>query len=97
MTRKLIRPTISSLGPRAGQSRRRKTGEHGAFAYSGAPGTATGTLARVVLNDGEEVIGKIEWADRDCLKIRREATPSLIIMRHAVRCIFEIDSPGSAE
>src|ERR1041384_2619432 len=35
----------------------------------------------VVLNDGEELHGIIEWYDRTCIKVNRAAGPNLLIYK----------------
>ena len=35
------------------------------------------TLMVVVLRDGEEVHGVIEWYDRNCIKVNRDGGPQL--------------------
>lgn len=39
----------------------------------------------VVLNDGEQLEGVIEWYDRDCLKLNREGAPNLLLFKHSIK------------
>jgi len=43
----------------------------------------------VVLTDGEEVRGWIEWYDRSCLKVNREGAPNLLIQKHCIKYVFK--------
>ncbi len=43
----------------------------------------------VVLTDGEELHGWIEWYDRDCLKIHRLNESNLLVYKHCIKYIFK--------
>jgi host factor-I protein len=43
----------------------------------------------VVLNDGEEIRGWIEWYDRDCLKINRHNAPNLLVRKLSIKYMFK--------
>ena len=43
----------------------------------------------VVLNDGEELRGHIEWYDRTCLKVHREDAPNLLVFKHHIKYLFK--------
>ena len=43
----------------------------------------------IVMNDGEEIRGCIEWYDRTCLKINREGAPNLLIQKHWIKYLFK--------
>jgi len=43
----------------------------------------------VVLTDGEEIRGCIEWYDRSCLKVNREGAPNLLIQKHCIKYVFK--------
>ena len=43
----------------------------------------------IVMNDGEEIRGWIEWYDRTCLKVNREGAPNLLIQKHWIRYVFK--------
>ena len=45
----------------------------------------------VVLTDGEEVRGWIEWYDKSCLKVNREGAPNLLIQKHCIKYVFKQD------
>jgi len=43
----------------------------------------------IVLRDGEEVHGLIEWYDRNCIKINRNGAPNLMIYKPAIKYMFK--------
>lgn len=43
----------------------------------------------IVLTDGEEVRGWIEWYDKTCLKVNREDAPNLLIQKHCIKYLFK--------
>jgi host factor-I protein len=44
----------------------------------------------IVLRDGEEVRGIIEWYDRNCIKVNRESgEPNLMIYKPAIKYMFK--------
>ena len=45
----------------------------------------------VVLTDGEEIRGCIEWYDKNCLKVNREGAPNLLIQKHCIKYVFKQD------
>ena len=49
----------------------------------------TKTPMVVVLRDGEEVHGYIEWYDKNCIKVHRANLPNLLIMKSAIRYMYK--------
>ena len=45
----------------------------------------------VVLTDGEQVRGWIEWYDRQSLKVNREGAPNLLIQKHCIKYLYKQD------
>jgi len=43
----------------------------------------------IVLRDGEEVHGVIEWYDKSCLKINRNGAPNLMIYKPAIKYMYK--------
>ena len=43
----------------------------------------------VVLTDGEQLEGVIEWYDRDCLKLNREGAPNLLLFKHCIKYVSD--------
>src|SRR5208282_3974351 len=49
----------------------------------------------IVLRDGEEVHGIIEWYDKSCIKVVREdGGPNLMIYKPAIKYMFKEDENG---
>ena len=45
----------------------------------------------IVMTDGEEIRGCIEWYDRNSLKINREGAPNLLIQKQWIKYVFKQD------
>jgi hypothetical protein len=45
----------------------------------------------LVLQDGEEIEGTIEWYDRGALKINRRTGPNLLILKRNIKYMFKAD------
>jgi sRNA-binding regulator protein Hfq len=43
----------------------------------------------VVLDNGEELRGHIEWYDRGCLKVHRDDGPNLLLFKHSIRYLYK--------
>ena len=53
----------------------------------------------LVLEDGEEIEGTIEWYDRGALKINRRSAPNLLVLKRHIKYIFKVEdraSPGGS-
>lgn len=52
----------------------------------------------IVLQDGEEVEGTIEWYDRSALKINRKGAPNIMLLKHNIKYMFKAeDRDGGGE
>jgi hypothetical protein len=49
------------------------------------------TLMVLVLLDGEEIEGTIEWYDRGSLKINRRSAPNLLILKRNIKYMFKAE------
>lgn len=45
----------------------------------------------IIMTDGEEIRGWIEWYDRNCLKINRDGRPNLLIQKKCIKYMFKQD------
>lgn len=45
----------------------------------------------IVLQDGEEILGTIEWYDRDALKINRKNAPNILLLKHNIKYLYKAD------
>ena len=49
----------------------------------------TKTPMVLILDDGQELRGHIEWYDRTCLKVHREDDANLLIFKHSIRYLYK--------
>ncbi|MDT4955615.1 MAG: hypothetical protein QOJ02_3753 [Acidobacteriota bacterium] len=49
------------------------------------------TLMVIVLLDGEEVEGTIEWYDKGALKVNRKSAPNLLLLKHNIKYMYKAD------
>jgi host factor-I protein len=100
MNRKLIRPTLAEIRERAerdsrrggqsDQNRKRVPPEQThaeSFYYKKQMDNKTRMV--LVLQDGEELRGTIEWYDRNCIKLHRTEGANLLVLKHNVKYIFK--------
>jgi hypothetical protein len=45
----------------------------------------------IVLLDGEEIEGTIEWYDLDALKINRASRPNLLVLKRNIKYMFKAE------
>ena len=45
----------------------------------------------LVLQDGEEIEGTIEWYDRGALKINRRSAPNLLVLKRHIKYIYKAE------
>jgi host factor-I protein len=92
--RKLIRPNLSELAdryPTRSFSQRKQVPpeQTNAESYYYLKQMAAKTPMVVVLTDGEQVHGWIEWYDKACLKVNREKGPNLLIPKASIKYMFK--------
>jgi sRNA-binding regulator protein Hfq len=49
----------------------------------------------IVLSDGENLHGVVEWYDRDCIKLTRTGSPNLLIYKLFIKYIYK-DGPEAS-
>ncbi|MEP6568473.1 MAG: hypothetical protein ABJC10_01765 [Acidobacteriota bacterium] len=49
------------------------------------------TLMVIVLRDGEEIEGTIEWYDRGALKVNRKSAPNLLLLKRNVKYMYKAE------
>ena len=54
------------------------------------------TLMTIVLVDGEEIEGTIEWYDRDALKVNRADAPNILLLKHNIKYMFKAEDREQA-
>lgn len=57
----------------------------------------TQTQMIVVLDNGEQLRGHIEWYDRGCLKIHRPDGPNLLVFKHSIRYLYKVEDEAGTE
>ncbi len=107
--RKLIRPSLSRTDHNHGHNHlpSERRDRPPAPAKKGAPTEQTNaenfyyqkqmqtkTPMVVVLRDGEEVHGYIEWYDKSCIKLNRNGAPNLMIYKPAIKYMFKEGENG---
>ncbi len=45
----------------------------------------------IVLRDGEEIEGTIEWYDRGALKVNRQDAPNLLLLKRNIKYMYKAD------
>jgi hypothetical protein len=55
------------------------------------------TLMVIVLLDGEEIEGTIEWYDRGALKVNRQSAPNLLLLKRNIKYMYKADEREEAE
>ena len=103
MNRKLIRPKLAELksrvtsrkesttltAPAASRRKQAPPEQTNAEYYYYLKQMASKTPMVVVLHDGQELTGIIEWYDRDCLKLNRVGDPNLLLMKRYIKYMFK--------
>jgi len=47
------------------------------------------TAMVVVLKDGEEIHGQIEWYDKNCIKISRNSAPNVMVYKPSIKYMYK--------
>ena len=99
VNRKLIRPSLNEIKEQIPPPRRAPAPQQKKpvppdqtnaenFYYQKQMQTRTPMV--IVLRDGEEIHGVIEWYDRNCIKVNREnGDPNLMIYKPAIKYMFK--------
>jgi host factor-I protein len=105
MNRKLIRPDLSEIkesiqpSPRAYRARKPIPPEQtNAESFYYLKQMTNKTRMVIVLKDGEEVRGVIEWYDKNALKVHRAAEPNILLLKDNIKYMYkENEDKGSDE
>ncbi len=92
--RKLIRPNLSELADRYptrsfAQRKQVPPEQTNAESYYYLKQMAAKTPMVLVLTDGEQIHGWIEWYDKGCLKVNREKGANLLIPKASIKYMFK--------
>jgi host factor-I protein len=87
---------------RSDRSERNERNDRGGAGRKGAPPEQTNaenfyyqkqmqskTAMVIVLRDGEEIRGTIEWYDKTCLKVNRNSQPNLMIYKPSIKYMYK--------
>jgi len=94
VNRKLIRPSLTDLKDQMAtrQQQRKKPAppeQTNAENFYYVKQMQAKTPMVVVLQDGEEVRGAIEWYDRNCIKVHRTSGPNLLIYKPSIKYLYK--------
>lgn len=105
--RKLIRPALTRGEHREGGERRERAERPSGGGKKAVPPEQTHaenfyyqkqmqskTPMVLVLNDGEQVRGIIEWYDKSCIKVNRPSGSNLLIYKSAIRYLYKESENG---
>ncbi len=103
MNRKLIRPTLAEVRERNERDQHRRGNANDpnrkrvppeqthaeSFYYKKQMDNRTPMV--IVLQDGEELRGSIEWYDRGCIKLHRNEGPNLLVLKHNIKYLYKVE------
>ncbi len=96
--RKLIRPSLSDLKEEmtVRQTRRKAapTDQTNAENFYYVKQMQNRTPMVLVLKDGEQLHGVIEWYDKNCIKVNRTSGPNLLVLKHNIKYMYKEDENG---
>ena len=102
--RKLIRPSFNeakaeakaSVRPqgRGGPKRNSPPDQTNAENFYYVKQMQSKTAMVVVLQDGEEIRGVIEWYDKNCIKVHRTEGPNLLIYKPGIKYLYKQNETG---
>lgn len=113
MNRKLIRTTLAEVkeraeregfrgpgsgpGPMSAQRKRIPPEQTNAECFYYKKQIDARTPMVLVLQDGEQLCGTIEWYDKGCIKIHREGAPNLLVLKHNIKYMYKAEQSGIEE
>ena len=105
MNRKLIRPDLSEIkgqtqpSPRSFRARKPIPPEQtNAESFYYLKQMTNKTKMVIVLKDGEEIRGVIEWYDKTALKVHRPNDPNILLLKDNIKYMYkENEDKGSDE
>ena len=100
VNRKLIRPSLTDLkepmAPRGGPPRKKPAPpeQTNAENFYYIKQMQARTPMVVVMQDGEQIRGVIEWYDRSCIKVHRQGEPNLLIYKPCIKYLYKENDQG---
>lgn len=101
MNRKLIRPSLTEIKEQMASSRpqRKKPAppeSTNAENFYYVKQMQARTPMVVVMTDGEQIRGIIEWYDKNCIKVNRINEPNLLIYKPSIKYLYKEAEARSA-
>ena len=92
--RKLIRPSMNEMMDRfptrtSGRRKQVPAEQTNAESFYYLKQMQNHTPMVVVLTDGTELTGWIEWYDKTCIKLNRNDAPNLLLFKHTIKFMFK--------
>jgi len=92
--RKLIRPSMTDMmerfpGRTSGRRKQVPAEQTNAENFYYLKQMQGRTPMVVVLTDGTELNGWIEWYDKICIKLNRSDAPNLLLFKHSIKYMFK--------
>jgi host factor-I protein len=92
--RKLIRPSMNEMMERfptraTGRRKQVPAEQTNAENFYYLKQMQARTPMVIVLLDGTELTGWIEWYDKNCVKLNRNDAPNLLLFKHSIKFMFK--------
>lgn len=71
--------------------KRQPTAETNAEVFYYKKQIETHTPMVILLQDGEEIEGTIEWYDRSALKVNRKSAPNVMLLKHNIKYMYKLE------
>ena len=97
MNRKLIRPSLTELKDQVVARPRKKPAppeQTNAENFYYVKQMQSKTPMVIVLQDGEQIRGVIEWYDKNCLKVHRQSEPNLLVYKPCIKYLYKENDQG---
>jgi host factor-I protein len=93
VNRKLIRPSLTDLKDQMVTRQQRKKPappeQTNAENFYYVKQMQTKTPMVLVMQDGEQIHGVIEWYDKSCIKVHRTDEPNLLIYKPSIKYLYK--------
>ena len=96
VNRKLIRPSLNEIKEQIAPPRRAPLqkkpvppDQTNAENFYSVKQMQAKTPMTIVLTDGEEVHGVIEWYDKACIKVNRDGAPNVMIYKPSIKYMYK--------
>jgi sRNA-binding regulator protein Hfq len=100
VNRKLIRPNLTELKDRLAPMKPRRKQvppeQTNAEAFYYLKQMNARTPMVVVLKDGEELRGIVEWYDKDCIKVNRVGAPNLMVFKDCIKYMYKAEEADNS-